>query len=600
LKEPRHQAEIQQAREKRARHKLHTEAETNVTNRSQGANDFLAWVGSILNNPATFARFQQLCRPPYTTNELVEGIFSAFEKIFESRNGFIKFDFSVPEYEQDFEEYRKRIGDLNFWETQGMETFTNSIDDVVVVDLPRLLMDQEGNPLQENDLPEPYYYILDIDRLIDIENTKVIANAGDVEKEFYYFKAEYICFRQPGNLMADRLEYVFDDKYYRVFERKNGAEPILVSITEHNLGFCPARSFWTMPLNSDTNILKRGPITKSLSRLDWLLFFSVAENYLQLYAPFPIYAMYRRKCTYKDKAGGQERKCVNGFLEITGSRSIERHACPSCNSGSGQVGPGQIMLFDAPRDKSDDPDPLSNPIKVIPAETQSLDYVRKTIAELKAEITVDCIGRSKDTNEATAKNEMQVESGLQTSESILLKIKRNFEIIHEFALDTVARLRYGAYYLGGVVNYGDEFLQKDEGQEMADYETATKNKMPSFDLRERRADIFAARYRNDPARLQRFKVLENLEPFPDMTLGELTAFKIANPNLVAENDIIIKMNFTGFIARFERERAPLKTFGSAIDFNKKIELIREDLVAYAEEYKKTIAPAPAPEPAPVV
>jgi hypothetical protein len=193
---------------------------------------------------------------------------------------------------------------------------------------------------------------------------------------------------------------------------------------------------------------------------------------------------------------------------------------------------------------------------------------------------------------------MQVETGMQSSESILLKAKRNFELIHEFALDTVARLRYGDAYLGGVVNYGDEFLQRTEDEEMQDYETASKNKMPVYDLRERRADIFAARYRNDPARQQRFKILENLEPFPDMDLAQLLEFKAKNSALISEIDVIIKMNFSAFIARFERERAPLKTFGSAIDFNRKIDLIREDLIAYAQEYKKAITPEPAPQPPP--
>jgi hypothetical protein len=600
LKEPRHQAEINQAREKRARHKLHTEAETNVITRSRGANDFLSWVQSILNNSATFARFVQLFRPPYATNELVEGIFVSFQKIFESKNGFQKFDFAVPEYEQDFEDYRKQIGDFNFWETQGMESFKNSIDDIIVVDLPPLVAEPDGTLTMQSDLPEPYYYMLDIDRLIDIENTKVIANKGDVNKEFYYFKAEYIAFRQPGQLTPNRLEYVFDDLYYRIFARKDGGEPIMIGVFEHGLNFCPARSFWTEPLNSDSNILKLGPITKSLSDLDWLLFFQIAERYLQLYAPFPIYAMYRRKCDYKEKVeGGTGKSCVNGWLEIPGSRFIggERTPCPKCQE-AGRVGPGHVMFFDPPRDKSDDPDMMANPMKVIPAEINSLDYVRKFIAEAKAEITVNCIGRSKDTNDATAKNEMQVETGMQSSESILLKAKRNFELIHEFALDTVARLRYGDAYLGGVVNYGDEFLQRTEDEEMQDYETASKNKMPVYDLRERRADIFAARYRNDPARQQRFKILENLEPFPDMDLAQLLEFKAKNSALISEIDVIIKMNFSAFIARFERERAPLKTFGSAIDFNRKIDLIREDLIAYAQEYKKAITPEPAPEPPP--
>jgi len=154
-------------------------------------------------------------------------------------------------------------------------------------------------------------------------------------------------------------------------------------------------------------------------------------------------------------------------------------------------------------------------------------------------------------------------------------------------------LRYGAAYLGGVVNYGDEFLQKDEGQEMEELKIAVENKAPTYELVERRKDMYKARYRNDPKRQERLKILGNLEPFPAMTLGELAAFRSSNPTLVSEADLIIKMQLDAFVDRFERERAPLTLFGSAIDFSRKIDLIREDLLAYAVEYKTKVAESAA-------
>jgi len=115
IKAPKNSAEIQRARDKRIRHKLHTEAETDPISSSQPIQNWLAWVSNILGNAATFARFNQLARPPFTTNELVEGIFASFEKVFESQNSFEKFEFTTPEAEADFADYRKRIGDFSFW-----------------------------------------------------------------------------------------------------------------------------------------------------------------------------------------------------------------------------------------------------------------------------------------------------------------------------------------------------------------------------------------------------------------------------------------------------------------------------------------------------
>ena len=593
IKAPKNSADIQRARDKRIRHKLHTEAETDPISSSQPIQNWLAWVSNILGNAATFARFNQLARPPFTTNELVEGIFSSFEKVFESQNSFEKFEFTTPEGEADFADYRKRIGDFSFWETQGMETFKNSIDNVLVVDLPRLEVDDQGAPIQPSDKPEPYYYLLDVDRLVDVDNVRLIGRDVATDKDFYYFKTEYLIFKEHARQDDKEIIFVYDDLSYRVFEKTGSSDPVLVSVFEHGLGFCPARSFWTTPLNSTSRFLKRGPITNSLSDLDWLLFFQIAERYLQLYAPFPIYAMYRDKCTHKITAenGAIIKSCVGGYMQTPGQRyigpSAEREVCPVC-AEAGKVGPGHIIFIKPPAEVGGtgaDPDLMANPIKVIPAETQSLDYVRKTLTELKGEIRVNCVGRSIDTNDASAKNELQVESGFESSEAILIKTKRNFEIIQGFALDTIARLRYGAEYLGGVVNYGDQFLQKSEGQEMVEYKTAVENKMPVYDLKERRKDIYNARYRNDPMRKKRFEILENLEPFPDQTVGELVNLQKATPALVNDEDLIIKMFFNSFIDRFERERATVTAFGSAITFDKKIAGIREDLVKYAQEYK---------------
>jgi hypothetical protein len=602
IKEPKHLREIQKAKDKRIRHKLHTEAETDVNAFSTGANNFLGWVRSVLNSEPNFLRFQQLFRPPYATNELVEGIFTSFEKIFESRNSFEKFEFASPELEQDFADYRKQIGDFNFWETQGMEAFKNSIDNILVIDLPRLGIGPDGDILQTSDRPEPYYYLLDIDRLIDIQNDKVVPTDGLNGKDFYYFKTEYIIFKGSGYNPTEI--YVFDDERYRVYEKLDGQEPRLIGESIHGLGFCPARSFWTTPLNSESKILKRGPITNSLSDLDWLLFFVICERYAELYLSFPIIAMYRAKCTYKEKLdNGTERKCSNGYLEIDGQRYLgdNRVECPKCKQ-AGKVGPGHVIFIDPPKEVGGagaDPDLMSNPMKFIAADTQSLKYIQDKIAEIKAEITVNCIGRSKDTNDATAKNEMQVDSGFETSEAILLKAKRNFEIAHEFVLDTMARLRYGDQYLGGVVNYGDEFLQKGEDEEMDEYKVALDAKLPSYELAERRKDINAARYRNDPKRQERLRILENLEPFPSTALPDLLDYKAKTPGLISETDIIIKMNFDAFINRFEREVAPIVLFGSLIDFKKKIALINEDLIRYANEYKDSIAP-PDPNPKPPI
>lgn len=594
IKEPRAQKEISRAKQKRTRHRLHTEPETDqsLSARRDCDTNFLGWVKGLLKSEDNFARFCELYRQPVPTCNLVESIYSEFEKVFQGANAFERFVFTDPELEQDFTAYRKKLGDFNFWETQGFETFKNSIDNILVVDLPKLQRDEQGGFISESDRPEPYYYLLDIDNLVDIHSTKVRGMDQATQTEFYYFKTEYIIFRSGG------LIYAFDDNHFRVYSQVEGEDPVLVDEIPHGLGYTPARSFWTTPLNSNCSLQKRGVLTTSLADLDWLLFFTLAERYLQLYAPFPIYAVYKGKCDYTIGSDRNKKRCIDGYLQIEGARTLSDHSerCPKCASKI-KIGPGNVMELKMPADK-DDVDLLANPLKVIPAEVTSLDYMKAALADMRKDIYVACVGRSQDPQNNQAKNEKQVESGFQSSEAVLLKVKRNFEIAQLFVLDTIARLRYGSAYITGTINYGDEFFTKTEEQEVAGYKTAIDAGLPEHELSTRREDINIARYRDDPKQIERIKILRNLIPFPDLGIDKVRELRSAFPDAVSPIDFVIKINFTAFVDRFEREQANLVLFASAQNFDRKIELIKVELERYATEYLAKIPAPPAPAPKP--
>jgi hypothetical protein len=576
IKTPANAKEIRRARQKRIRHQLHTEPETDTLSLGPGHWRFLEWVRKILKNDESYQRFRELYRPPVFTNELTESIFSAFEKVFEAENSYEKFNFTDAELENDAADYRKRLGDFQFWETQGFETFKNSIDNVVVVDLPAL--DETGNMVTSDGKPQPYYYILDIDNLHDINNTRVkgVDETGEV---FFYFKTEYVIFKGSGDTM-----YVFDDTFYRTYLYKDG-NVTFVSEAAHGLTFCPARSFWTTPLNSATTIQKRSPITNSLSELDWLLFFSIARKYLELYAPFPLYIIYKGACTYKTE-GKAKAKCVDGYLKYEGkdwnADLTGREKCPKC-SNTLKVGPGGIIELRVPKDK-EDPDLMANPMKIIPAERTSLDYMQLAIKEKYDAIFDNCVGKGTEIANKQAQNEMQIQASFESKTAVLLKIKRNFEIIHSFALDTVFKLRYGDSYQGCTIDYGDQFFLKDEETQTDELQTAITAGAPSYEIATRRKEIWNVTYRNNPDMLERMKILRELEPFPDTSLVDVIQTMLPVKGLVSLKDVIIKLNFNSFIDRFEREQTNLLQFGSALPFDKKIDSIQEELDAYADEY----------------
>lgn len=602
IRSPRNRGEIVKARAKKLRHSLHTETQTDDCVTTDSHAKFLAWAKSMIDSEDNFKRFLSIYRPPIPTNEFTQSIFSQFQKIFESENAFEQIEFKNPEVESDFSEYRKRIGDFSFWETQGFEALKNSIDNVVVIDLPQLQKDAAGNYLQQTEYPEPYYYLLDINHLIDIENTKF--RSGTSEKGFfYYFKTEYIIFRESAEEVC-----VFDDTFYRKYKYdENATIPVLISESEHRLGYCPARSFWTTPLNSKSNICKLSPITNSLSELDWLLFYETCAKYLKLYAPFPIYAVYKGICNYKDQAN--KKRCIDGFLYpmTTDPKAFNYNQsdepCPRCKNKI-KTGPGNVLELKAPQSK-EDPDLLTNPIKVIPAEETSIATVNEEIRTKTEQIYLNCVGAGGDPKNDQAKNETQIRSGFESKTNVLLNVKRNFEIIHSFVVETLARLRYGDNFISANINYGDRFFSVDEAEELQDYKVAKDSGLPSIDLAMRRDKINYARYKNEPDQFERYNILKNLDPFPDSPVADVVELSKSVPGAVDEAELILKVNFNRFISRFEREQADVLQFARAAQFDKKINTIYEVLLSYANEViaKKALnptPPAPAPVPAPVV
>lgn len=591
IKEPKNSREIVRAKQKRIRHRLHTEPDTDTLLLGDHHAKFLTWVESMLKSDDNFARFKELYRPPVFTNELAESIFSEFEKVFEARNKYEKLNFENPDLENDAQDYRKRTGDLQFWKTQGFEAFKTSIDNLVVIDLPKLDPDHPSIDSR----PDPYYYLLDIDNLIDVENSRVSGVDQQTGEEFFFFKTEYVIFKGE-----DDLVYVFDDTFFRTYTYKDGTVTFIGEIP-HDLGYTPARSFWTTPLNSKSHFQKRSPLTNSLSELDWLLFFSIARKYLELYAPFPLYAIYKGSCNYKIE-GSQRGKCVGGYIKYEGydldADVSRRERCPVCKNTL-KVGPGNIIELRVPKDK-EDPDLMANPMKVIPAERESLDYMKLAVKDKYDEIFQNCVGRGQETKTDQAQNELQIRASFESRTSVLLKIKKNFEIIHTFALDTCLRLRYGPAYKGLVINYGDEFFVKDEQTQEKELTEAKANGAPSYELETRRREIWETRYKNNPEMIERLGILRNLEPYPDFSLSEVLGLQKSMPQIVSVLDVALKINFNAFIDRFEREQTNILQYARAIDFDKKIQGIREELEKYALEYLdkvKKFAPEPVTDPA---
>lgn len=565
LQKPSKRQLISKAVRMQRRLRFHTETNIAISDIQQPATIFLDWVRGLLPKDK-FNIFLHLFKFPLSTSAIVGNAYRELERVFYSRNSSSAYQFTDSELSEDWAQYRKNyLGEPDIWKTEGWRKMQVSPNSILVVDLPQ----QQVTPR-----PEPYFYWLDIDAVIDYET--VDSNL-----------MKWLVFRQPGNRAA-----VFDDTSIRVFQlNKKGEIQSMVSEASHDLGYCPARFFWSAHLNEGNKDLKRNPITEKLSDLDWYLFFSISKQHLDLYAPYPIYSAYESDCDFENNETGDY--CDGGFLrnangeyKILNDGTVER--CPCC-SEKRIAGPGSYLEIPIPNQVEGVAD-MRSPVQITTIDRNSLDYNVDECKRLKEEIIESVVGQGGSVSEKEAINETQVAANFESKTAVLNALKTNFESAQKFIEDTVCRLRYGEAFISSSVSWGTEFYVFTVSELYSKYKQAKDNGALSSELDAISQQILEVEYRNNPLVLQRMMILKQLEPYPHKTLDEV--LRLHEKQLLDEKLVRLKMNFSSLIDRFERENINILEFASNKTLREKIDIITKKLLDYVGEQPK---PATAPE-----
>ena len=564
LQKPTKRQAIQKAVNMQRRLRFHTETNVAVSDINQPTSIFLDWVRSLL--PADkFNVFLQLFKFPLPTPAVVEDVYRELERVFYSRNSSSSYQFTDSELAEDWAQYRKnKLNEPEVWKITGWKRMQVSPNSILVVDLPQV---------QTSTRPEPYFYWLEIDAVIDYQVSKRDENLFD-----------WLIFKQPENKIA-----VFDDTCIRVYQLNDKNEiQSLISEASHNLGYCPARFFWSTQLNEKNKDLKKNPITKELSNLDWYLFFALSKQHLDLYAPYPIYSAYEADCNFENNETGDY--CDGGFLrnakgeyKILNDGSVEK--CPCCNEKR-IAGPGSFLEVPIPNISEGISD-MRNPVQITTIDRDSLDYNVAECARLKNEIVISVVGSGGTVSEKEAINETQVTANFESKTSVLNALKTNFEQAQKFVEDTVCKLRYGAAFISSSVSWGTEFYVFTVTELYAKYKQAKENGASNSELDAISQQILEVEYRNNPLVLQRMLILKQLEPYPHKTLDEV--LKLYEKQLLSEESVKLKINFTTLIEKFERENINIIEFASNKPLREKINIINKKLLEYVSENEPTAA-----------
>ena len=561
IKAPKKTKVINKAKAHQARIKMHVQTEI-TPNVSQPLTEFLNWVGSLI--PKDKAKiFKQLFRYPIATNEVTGIVFDRLSKVFDGRNPAMNYQFMTSEQRDDWEYYRQTVlKEPTIWSTTGWENFKTEINSVLIVDLPA-----KQDPADK--YPQPYFYWLPIDQVITYE---VNPSTGNMN---------WIVFKQPGNKIA-----VFDDESFRVFRMDKNK---LINETPeienpHDLGYCPSRFFWNQSLSLSEPDIKIHPLSKSLANLDWLLFFHFSKHHLDLYGAYPIYSGYAQNCNYSNAETGEE--CDGGFLKnkegnfIMTADGLAR--CPKC--GEKRIaGVGSFVEVPIPgKDTMGNETPdLRNPVQMLGADAQALEYNVKEETRLKESIITSIVGVDNEVVNDQAINESQVDATFESQSTILNRIKKGFEEAQTFVDSTICRLRYGKLFISGNINLGTEFYTLTPQALRQQYKTAKDSGASEAELDALQKQIIETEYRHNPTELQRMIVLADLEPYRHFSRTEVLDLK--SKNLINDVDLLVKLNFSNFVRRFERENTNILEFGVNIPYDQKIGIINKKFIEYANE-----------------
>lgn len=495
---------------------------------------------------------------PVKTNELTGEIFEVFSKAFDGRDPIRSFEFTSDEYKEDFENYLQSCGEPDNWRITAFNALKTAFNSVWVVDLPQ---EQNGT------LPEPYYYFLDIQNVIDFDCDK----SGNIT---------HIQFKPNKDTIA-----FFDTEYYRLFkseskEIKKGDIPEVE--VRHELGSCPANFFWSDFINADEKAVKESPITKALNDLDWYLFYSLSKRVLDTYGSWPIYWGFAEDCSFHDEQNDIE--CVDGYLcsisdgaQLMEGSSLKR--CYNC-SKSNLAGAGSYIEVDPPSPANDGAN-LRDPVGIVSIDRASLDYNSEEVQRLREQIFKTCTGFTGDAINNQAVNEKQVLSLFESGEKVIKNIARNLEKVEKQILETIAKLRYGSRFISLSLSYGTKFNLVGAEHLLQMYHEARKEGAASEVLDRLEDEYFETKYKNNNKELQRAKIIANLDPFRHKT-GEQVK-ELFELGLIEHKDFLVKFNLSTYIKRFERENISLLRFGELIDFKTKIERIKDALYSYVPE-----------------
>lgn len=511
--------------------------------------DFFLWVKSILDE-SKYVRFLQLFE--LKTAETIEEIFTKLSRCTEAQDRVVDCYFTNEQTELDFEAYRSTIlkDEKFFTKTIFEDILQNNHNGILLVDI--------------NEQGKPYFFTITISQVLAIDTNKDS-------------QIEYIVFQTKKG-----IAYAYCDTHYRKFDISKGLEnPIFIEEFPHNLGYCPAHFLYNANLSTRiSRIVKESVVSKYLDSLDFLLFLNTSQKYLNTYA-YPIMEIPSKDCNYTDFKGNS---CEGGYLtDVTetenGNQTIQTK-CPSCAKNH-FIGAGSVIekdiIINADNAK---PEFLQESIRFVAPPVDSIQQSESTTKNLERNIIIKTTGFSENSNDAQAKNELQVSSYYESQVSVLQKFQKPLEAAQKFVIETAAKLLYPNEFLYSVVDWGKNYYLRSEDELLKQLDLLRTSNAPTqiIDLVE--TEYVSQKLKNKPLLRNRFELISRINLYSNFSFEELNDFYAKG--ILDNVSFSLATNFNKYLDMFEIELGDISNYKINLSLKARISEIQTKLESYVK------------------
>jgi len=529
---------------------------------------FYSTVRNRINDSEAYNTFINNLTLPLASSEFTDSIYAELKRIFSGNNKYIEFGFE----EEIDKENANSMGfiDIEWFKTIGYEWFKTNPNSVVIIDLP--------TELNKTGYPEPYYYVLTIDKIYDIDSKNN--------------EIKYVCWVSNENETTKTWTFIDKYAYLVVNENKSyssetGRYTELVN-NKNTIDRIPAVWLCNKNVDNRNDIIKDFPVLSKLGDIQEYLiqktFVNVTKNY---FVPViveykdQLICEYQQGDTYCDHGYLKQRSTISGNSDsdvwVVDNYTKKPKPCPLCNN---KVTAGQNIKISPPRDK-EDYDLAINRVTFKNPDPVFLKYTDESVKNFAEDIKNSVLGQFQTLNPAQQQNETRVIGNYEDRQLTLINWKTVFEKLIKDVHDIRLTIRYQSKYLGSAIDLGNQFFSITTSEVYAEKEQARKLGMDNvidYDWQ-----IISSKYANNEVEKKRGErtllLARYMRPFNSENSTSVT--DLYKSNKISDETYIKHIQFFDFISAFELENDKQIT---DYDFKNLIEKLNIFINKKLEEY----------------